>query len=264
MLSRWWVPLHGINPEGVALQHLHAVVSGWFDSTEVEHRAHDKPYAMSPLSSGAAGGSVGVEVGALTEWAGERVLTAQGNAVRLGRQAGTVGQPVLIAHASWAQLAAPTTHRAWRLELQSPTTFRTQGRSTPLPSADTILLTLARLWSTWSDVPLPAENAVRGALWVSELDLSSQTLTMPQRDSSGGQRHLTFSGSVGSMVMRSAHAAGAQVGAPLLALANFSGVGSMTRKGFGVAHSQPLVRAHEEERPRRRLRGSAKPQRLRA
>ena len=68
MPSRWWVPIPGLDPHFVRLEHLHAAVTRWFDSSAGEHHANGKPYAVSPLRPGDAGG-VGVEIGILTDHA---------------------------------------------------------------------------------------------------------------------------------------------------------------------------------------------------
>ena len=64
MLTRWWLPLHGIVPRGVTPTYVHAAVSRLFDTTDDDHRANRKAYTISPAADGPGG--PGIEVGTLT------------------------------------------------------------------------------------------------------------------------------------------------------------------------------------------------------
>ena len=50
MPCRWFVPVLGVDPQRVRLEHVHAAFTRWFDRTPAEHSAGDKPYTVSPLT----------------------------------------------------------------------------------------------------------------------------------------------------------------------------------------------------------------------
>ena len=245
MPSRWLVPLPGLRAQGVQLAFVHAAVSRWFDYTSPEHHANEKPYTVSPLVDVPHVG-VGVEVATLTEEAERRMgeWLDRGERLRLGAQVVQVGGPQLVVRRSWAELAQWRGEHGWRLVFQTPTTFRTGDRSSPLPTPATILRGLATAWSTWSDAPhdLGDPRRVSKGLWVSALDLRSEQVPVRVSAARGGSAGFTVSGSTGVIELRCATAETAGRVAPLLRLASYTGVGSMTRKGLGVTTVEPLRR----------------------
>lgn len=235
MPSRWWVPLPGVKPEYVKLHHVHAAVSAWFDRNEAEHRSGTKPYALSPL--GGEPGDIGLEVATLTDEATRRLVesTREGRQIRLGNQIRELHGARLLHSESWEALAARHDEREWRLEFATPTTFRSGDRSSPLPHPVTILRTLGRTWDAWSPIPRLTSEPPWTSVWVSDLDLQSQVLEIAtQARSSDAQIPVTVSGCVGTLTMRCDDPPIAAAAGPLLTLAAYAGVGSMTRKGLGV------------------------------
>lgn len=246
MPTRWFVPVRGVDPSRVRLEQVHAAFSGWFDRTEVEHQAGEKPYSISPLTEHR--GDVGVIVGTLSDYAAQRVcaagldkLTASGGSapvIRLGNQWRPVGRPRRLAEVTWRELATDRGEREWRLEFLTPTTFRSGDRSSPLPSVETITAGLERAWSMWCDDPtvaeLPSDPRGRRALWVTELDLRSVASDLRVGGRAAGSRRVRLSGVVGSMTLRVDDDAAAGWAGPLLRLAPYCGLGSMRAKGFGV------------------------------
>ncbi len=248
MPSRWWVPIPGLRPEHVRLHHIHGAVSSWFDRTSAEHSAGDKPYAVSPLTR-AADGQTGVEVATFTEDATHRLAEAagQGSAVRIGNQNRTVGRVRLLRRDTWPELLSPDGATRWRLELLTPATFRSGDRATPLPSVETILASLARAWEAWSEPPVPAPVVKPGALWVTDLDLHSELVTVQVRHRSGSTPvPVHVPGMLGTLDLRCDHPVSAAAASSLLRLAAYTGIGSMTRKGLGVARVTPLRRPGTE------------------
>lgn len=255
MPDRWFVPISGVDPDRVRLEHVHAAFSRWFDRSPTEHAANDKPYTVSPLTRDARG-RVGVEIATLTATAGQRLheATADGATVRLGNQTRPVGALRHLLGHSWAQLAGKTTDDRWRLEFLTPTTFRSGDRSSPLPQVETVMDALSRAWTAWSDTPLPAPAADAadvidcrtggwGAVWVSDLDLRSVTVSLRVRRRDATFQPLTLSAALGSLTLRCDEPAAAARAGPLLRLAAYCGIGGMTGKGFGVtrvqAHRRP-------------------------
>ena len=240
MPNRWFVPVPGVDPHRVKLEHVHAAFSGWFDSNVHEHDANDKPYTVSPLTD--LRGQVGVEIATLTDEAERRLQSAVsgGAPVRLGNQTRAVGRPQAVLAQSWDELEACTGGSRWTLELVTPTTFRSGDRSSPLPVVSTIMTGLARSWNLWSG----RENRsfdlrADGGLWVSDLDLRSTMLRLKIR-----QRDVHLSCVLGSLTLRCDDRETADRVAPLLRLTPYAGVGSMRGKGLGV------VRLHEERASR--------------
>lgn len=233
MPSRWFVPIHGLDPHRVRLEFVHGAFSGWFDRTTAEHTAGDKPYAVSPLTS--FRGQVGVQIGLLDDVAHQRFseVTGEPASVRLGNQIREIGRPKLLRRASWTELAREVTERQWTLDLVTPTTFRSGNRSSPLPAVETIVSGLARSWQSWCDdptlVPLPTSSGAR-ALWISDLDLTSERVEVTIKG-----RAVLFRGALGTITFRADDADTARWAGPLLNYAAYAGVGSMRAKGLGVA-----------------------------
>jgi CRISPR-associated endoribonuclease Cas6 len=263
------MPVVGVDPTRVRLEHVHAAFSRWFDRSPAEHAANDKPYTVSPLTRDERG-RTGVEIATLTETAGRRLreATADGATVRLGNQTRPVGAPEHLIGRSWAQLAENTTDDRWQLEFLTPTTFRSGDRASPLPHVGTVMNGLARTWNACSDTRIepPAADAAHGvdsradvvdcrtdtdvnagadtegwgAVWVSGLDLRSVTVSVRVRRRDGSFQPITVSAALGSLTLRCDDSRAAARAGPLLQLAAYCGVGGMTGKGFGVTR----VRAH--------------------
>lgn len=247
MPSRWFVPVHSVDPERVRLEFVHAAFSRWFDDSEVEHEANDKPYAVSPMT--AYRGRVGVEIATLSDDAQRQLeeRARSGAHVRLGNQTRRVDRPVLLATQSWEQLESCPFEGLWRLELVTPTTFRSGDRSSPLPTMGTLMGGLARAWNRWSGrEPRTFEPRRDGALWVSDLDLRSTLLRLKLRDRHGDPMTVHLSCALGSLTLRCDDKATAARVAPLLRLAPYAGIGSMRGKGLGVArlHSPTDAELH--------------------
>jgi CRISPR-associated endoribonuclease Cas6 len=235
MPSRWFVPVHGLLPERVRIEHVHAAFSHWFDVTSAEHRALVKPYTVSPPAMDAQG-VVGIEIATLTGAADEAVETRSRERVkvRLGNQVRQVSPAQLGQSTTWGQLAQRSGERCWELELVTPTTFRNGNRSSPLPAVGTIMDGLARSWRAWSDVELP-EVSGWNSVWVSALDLTSDIIEVLRRMPDGTRRPVKISGSVGSLSLRCDDTDAAAVAGPLLRSAPFVGIGGQTTQGLGVA-----------------------------
>lgn len=231
MPTRWWLPVVGVDPRKVKPEYLHAAVSRWFDRTLDEHRASSKPYSLSPLADG-PGGGVGFQVGSLHQEVDRTILAATGTELRLGSQEGLVGDPELLREATWQELLATPPARQLVVELQSPTTFRSGDRASPIPNMGTILSGLLAQWLAWSDADWPFDDRVRKAAWISDCELRSQVVKLPNPGNRA--RPLTISGATGRVVARSSSATGAMQATPLLELANYSGIGSYTEWGLGV------------------------------
>ena len=245
MPSRFFVPIVGLDPERVRPDQVHAACTAWFDRSTVEHIANDKPYAVSPLT-GDSRGQVGVEVATLTPEAAERLAqkVAPGATVRLGNQTRPLGRPHLMHSETWAELVTHNDDCRWRLSFETPVTFRSGDRASPLPQPRTILQGLSRAWQTWSDTPLPPIDDLLTAVWVSDLDLHSTTVPLRVNRRDGGRQEVLLSGSLGTLVLRCDDSTRAAAVGLLMRLAAYTGVGSMTLKGLGVTR----VRAHQRAR----------------
>lgn len=242
MPERWWVPIPGVDPARVKPAFVHAAITRWFDDDEAEHEARDKPYVVSALAADADGGT-GVEIGVLTMRARQRLLRAcaPGSMVRLGNQSRPLGTPSIVHACTWAELAEPSPVRAWRLDLLTPATFKNGDRCAPLPQVTGMLRTLAHSWETFADTPCPQWRPVAGDLWAADLELRSVVVRMPMGRRAPG-REITVSAATGWFVLRAATEQCAARAGPLIALAAYTGIGAMTRKGLGVVRVTPLDR----------------------
>lgn len=235
MPGLFWVPLDILPP--VKERHLQAAITRWFDASEdtddgrrVGHWAGTKPYTVSPL--GEHLGEFGVWISALTRDAADLLVERcwQEPVVRLGGEEAAVGTPSLETAASWAELARQPPVREWRVEFQSPTTFRTQGAPNLLPQATTLLRAPRVAWEEYSDVPLDyAPAKVAAAVRVTELNL--RTVSLPGT-------HSRVPALVGTVGYACDCPDVARQVAPLLALAPFSGVGSNKSAGMGAVRIQ--------------------------
>ena len=257
MPARWFVPVRGLDPHRTRLEHVHAAFSAWFDRSEAEHGAGEKPYSISPLTE--RDGQIGVLIGTLTDYAAESVCAAgtlgeesrsgsQRPMIRLGNQWRQVGRPRRLEQVSWWELAQPREVRSWQLEFLTPTTFRSGDRSSPLPNVATIAAGLERAWTTWCEDPrvreLVRNPRDRSALWVSDIDLRSRVTDLTVGRAGTPVR---LSGVTGSITLRVDDAGGAAWAGPLLGLAPFCGVGSMRAKGFGVVEVRAVRRVAQQQ-----------------
>lgn len=247
MPSRWLVPLVDVDVDRVELTHVHAAISSWFDDTTVAHNADLKPYSISPLRR--LGRGCGVEIGLLTDDAEWRLRRSAvpGMEVRFGRQFTTVaGEPLLLRREQWADLADRTADRAWTVRFDTPASFRQGGRTSPWPAPAALLRGLGQRWERWSGLsPRDVSPQVTNAVWVTDLEGASDVVALGR-----GERQVHYSGFVGRIRYQCDDDDAAAAVGPLFALADFTGVGSATAKGLGVARLEPtwLPRDHRSAR----------------
>lgn len=230
MLTRWWLPLHGIVPRWVTPTYVHAAVSRLFDTTDDDHRANRKAYTISPAADGPGG--PGIEVGTLTAETAEvfRAAVAKAPEVRLGRQFGQFGPPVSIASASYEQLLASPPQKAWAVDFSTPVVFRDGQRWSPLPYPATLLHSLARRWnSVWPEgVQIPSAAECEH-IWVSSISGESVPVVLPGAPEAEPPR-----GFLGQVEYRCGRPELAALFTTLLAFADFAGSGAGTARGLGV------------------------------
>jgi CRISPR-associated endoribonuclease Cas6 len=243
MPTRWRITAAGADPARVKAEHLHAVVSGWFDSDEEAHRAPAKAYTVSPPAPGAAG--TVFEIGLLDDGLSDRLLTraAPGVRVRFGSQSARIAHvPRQTAAVPWTQLAtASGAAGAWCLRYVTPVTFRRGNTFTPWPAPNAVLGGLRAAWThyAWAGLPPLELNLSQNPVWVSDIDGANDVLRV---------NGMIVSGFVGRI--RYVCDADPQVVAAvdrLMRLAPFSGVGAYTTRGFGLTHLEPTW----PRRPRR-------------
>lgn len=239
MPSRWWLPLPDARPDRVKLEHLHAVISSWFDTTVEAHKAQTKRFAISPLTQ--SRGILGCEIGLL-----ETALSAplpidsetqpdprrqllehiqQGTMIRLGCDRVAVGAAEPIMTETWESLSTPSHARKWTLEFVTPAAFRHGNRTSPLPTPTTVLRSLLASWNGASGLHRQLARAESDAVWVSDIAGRSTTLKL-----SG----LLVSGFTGHVTYRCDDEAVSGVVDGLFRLAAYAGCGSARAKGLGV------------------------------
>ncbi len=232
MPTRWWIPLDGVRPERVKLEHVHAAISCWFDRTAEQHADGVKPYAISPLARG-EDGRTGFEVSTLTASAESLldIASAPPATVRLGIDRAIVGRPICVANESWEALAQPSGADSWDLEFVTPVTFRLGNRASPLPVAGAVLRGLVASCNALSE--LPERDLTRqhsDDVWVSDIRGESRWMTL------SGLRLSAFTGRV---VYRCDVPGTRDLVDALFRLAPYAGVGSAKAKGLGVTLLHP-------------------------
>lgn len=229
MPSRWEVTLPGVDAAEVRLEHLHAVVSAWFDADEHAHAAGVKAYSVG-LSCTGGDGAV-LEIGLVDDALTDRLLSraAQGVRLRLGsRWIRLAHAPRQMAAAPWAHLAASGTTDAWCLRFVSPTTFRRRNAFTPSPSLRAILGSLRTRWRSFApaDVAAVTLDLSTEPVWLTDIDVASHVLRVDGRIVSGFTGRLRFTCDAGPQVAAAVD--------QLVRLAPFAGVGAHTTRGFGM------------------------------
>jgi CRISPR-associated endoribonuclease Cas6 len=239
MPSRWQIATPGIDPARVRVEHLHAVVSGWFDSTDVAHRAPAKPYTVSPPTRHPTG-AAGFEVTLLDDALTNQLLTraAPGIRLRLGAQHTrlTDGAEQLAA-TPWAQLAdAGSNANAWCLHFVTPTTFRRGNAFTPWPAPQAVLGGLRATWRRFapphlSDLVL---DLATDPVWVTDIDGANEVLRI---------NNLTVSGFVGRIRYACDGPPDTRAAVDrLMRLAPYAGIGAYTTRGLGQVRLEPTWR----------------------
>jgi CRISPR-associated endoribonuclease Cas6 len=233
MPSRWTVTLPGVDATTARLEHVHAVVSGWFDDDDTAHYAKAKPYTLCPPR--AAEAAMVIEIGLLTDELPARLarVAAPGTRVRLGSTWSRITRaPHHITTASWDDLTRTKTTTAWSLRFVTPTTFRRGNRFTPAPTLSAILGSLRSSWRRFAPptvAPLVLDLAAE-PVWLTDVDVTSHVVPV------GG---LTVSGFTGRL--RFACDGSAEQAAAidrLVGLAPFAGVGAYTTRGFGMTRPE--------------------------
>ncbi|HZK06091.1 MAG TPA: CRISPR system precrRNA processing endoribonuclease RAMP protein Cas6 [Actinomycetaceae bacterium] len=233
MPSRYEVHFTGVTARDVQLTHLHAAISRVFDHDTTDHIRNVKPYSIAaPRPEGHSG--IIIEIGVLTDIAETRLLKGipAGRAFRFGRDIGqATAVPRLLGGASWAQLSDLPPARRWSVRFLTPTTFRDRDRSSPLPAPSSALRGLTLKWNALSGLaPIEHTGEQTASVWVSDIEGRSVPLDV------GGR---ILSGFVGESVWRCDNDAVAPDVGRLLAMAQFSGIGSATAKGFGTVRVRP-------------------------
>lgn len=225
MPSRWWIPFDA-NPVEVKMEHLHAAVSAWFDTSGTEHAALVKPYSLSPAGIDDHG-RAGFELAILNDTATIRVSAGVPPLIRLGRASVKVGPATLLDSQSWTELAASSKAMSWRLEFLTPASFRRRNRSSPLPIPATVLHGLGQSWDDHASVtrrPFPREQ--HNAVYVSAIDGCTESVIIDK---------VTYAGFLGRVTFQCDEPGVAAAVDPLFRLAPYAGVGSAKAKGLGVS-----------------------------
>jgi CRISPR-associated endoribonuclease Cas6 len=241
MPATYWIPLESVSLP-IKAEHLHAVVTSWFDawapaaSDGIGHQETEKPYTASPATE--FEGQVGVQVSVLTEEAESFLHRAArpGAPVRFGSMVGHVGEPACTNSASWSELMRARPARAWLIEFDSPTCFRSGERTSVLPIPALLLRTPSALWQRWSPIPLePLTGDDHRALFISHARLETVDYRLADKNPVRSRAHEPHdvSGIVGAVRLVT-HGATASKVEPLLRLAEFGGIGAYTRRGMGV------------------------------
>lgn len=263
MPSRWEVTIEGPRDVPVPLAAAQAVVSGWLDDPprgsgagprqagRSAHAAAARAWACGPLRTGltAAGTTAAVlEVRLLDDMLAGRLAraTRPGRGVRLGAGEYRVAGPAREAgRASWADLRRWSGERAWQVRFVTPVCLRRGNRTAPWPAPESVARGLAERWRRLDPATAPSPPG-RGApsVWVSDIEGRSEAHILSRRARGGGQSRASeevisgFTGRIRYVCDHGTETEAADFGA-LLAFAAYSGAGSHTTYGFGVARPEP-------------------------
>lgn len=249
MPARYWVPLIGLQ-EPVAVEHLHAALSGWFDDVPdlflpgngARHsqesllgEAHDrvvKPYTISPVSVDR--GTWGVEIATINE-AADRVLidvACAGAPIRLGRHLVTSAAPHRLSEVAWEQLSDYEGETGWKIDFLTPLIVRTGSRSSPFPTPAAVLRSPASVWDWYSPLaPLELPREQHSSIWVSRIDGRTDMVSIKGR---------RYPGFLGTVTYRCTDQVIAPAVSTLFRFAEYSGSGSFRGKGMGVVVAHPF------------------------
>lgn len=244
VLTVWQVPFRGVPSSKVHPSGVHALLGRWFG----EGGAHHDPKCYSVMGLGSTGDLVVATVGLMDDRLAERLADLPpGHAHRFGDHPGHVGvvvaEPRLVRQSSWEQLAAQGPARRWRLELRTPLCFRRGSVPSPWPDPHRVVNSLVDRWTLGSGEapPFPVPDS-RNVL-VTHVDLETFDADgTPQnsRRRSEGANGPQIVGAVGEVEWQwlpdrrfgdDIHGAAALNA--LLALCNFTGVGSYPQFGMG-------------------------------
>lgn len=230
MLGRWAIPIAGIDPAGVKLDHLHAVACRWVDD---EHWRSPKDWSVRPMRS--VDGMGVVEVATLTHAARDRLLdrVSAGSKVRFGGSSGTVlTDPHPVARADWAEFMGLTAASSWDVHFLTPTAFGNGSRFSPWPDPFAMGRSLIQRWNAvHPDGPIEIDPAGWRKVWVSDVDGHSEVLHLAG---------LTVSGYLGRIRYVCTDPSVAAVFDRLLRLAEYAGVGRYTARGLGTVAVVPV------------------------
>lgn len=231
MPSRWTIALHHPDPGTIRWEHLHAVVSRWFDD-DTAHHDKVKGWSISPPRDSPDGPLI--EIGLVDDALQERLHShaCPGAQVRFGSTVVTTSTPHQIAAAGWEDLGKGHRDRAWCLHFAAPLTFRRGNRFTPLPAPTPILGSLRRSWNTWAPPALALDlDLAHEPAWVTDIDGHNEVLTVNRRTTSGFVGRLRLETDApdptADAINRAVH------------LAPFAGVGAFTTRCFGVTRLEP-------------------------
>lgn len=238
MPDRFFVPLDVAPP--VSQAHLHGAITRWFDASRehpdaraTSHWLNAKPYSISPLVQ--IGEAFGVQISTLTDEARGLLFEASRRAIRLGGRVVRGGSPRPLASTTWAELADEPARSAWRIELLTPTLFRSGGRPNLTVGPPQILRAPTEAWQTWGAMPPPVlERGQMSSIRVVSLEVTTHRLEFEKEK---------LPALVGTVSLECDDPGAAAVVSKLLALASFSGIGSYRQKGCGVVEVTPLARS---------------------
>jgi CRISPR-associated endoribonuclease Cas6 len=206
---------------------VHGAVSGLFDTSDAEHHAQDKAWAIQP--PGMSGGNIVIRF----SWFGsedDRFGALKGSRIRLGP---TTHEVALVEStcASRRELAA-TLMRAATLRFDSPTWFARNGRRYPIPDPVLVYRGLEHRWgqgaTEYDAFPEGLIQDLLSLVRITHLDGHTESMQLGSRTRVGyvGLATYDIPGNADTDVQRAFSA--------LSKLASFTGVGAETPWGAGA------------------------------
>lgn len=191
---------------------VHCRLSRWLDS---DHHAQRKPWSWTAQSSDLL---IGLLDDRLTD-----------HLVQCADAAGTPVQQV--AKTDWAQLRSGRPGDCWQLEFISPVTFRRGNRFLPWPSPSAVF---GSLRAAWRHFGAPAAGDLKLDLRLDPLVVTAVCgSSRTERVIVHNNESVLVGGFVGTVRYALDGAADPEAVGALVRLAQFSGVGAYTTRGFG-------------------------------
>ena len=214
---------------------LHGLACALFESEDVDHLGHDKPFAVWPLSPAPSGSAHD------WEWRAAWLPGTLPPAGTLAPEELRFGHVMCLVteakhhSARHAQLAAGPPLQTATVEFRSPAYFSQNGTNVVLPDPRLIAGSWRRRWN--ASLPEGDPLAIDEDAWRDThrmLRLAEFSLRTQRRDSGRGYDRAGITGSATIRLARQAPSAARRVFGTLVRFAGFCGTGAQTTHGFGA------------------------------
>lgn len=240
MPARWTLTLFAERPDtgrAVSPAQLHGLAATLLEGAGADHRAQNKPYAITPLMATGEPGTATLRIGWLQDTPRPDLSLLIGQQVRLGAQFFTVTDDAAEEFTPYGALRELQPARRAVFGFCSVTYFSRSGRWYPLPDPVLLYGGLTRRWNLfappYAQVSEADEKALLSAVALSAYDTASQVADL------GAGRRIGFTGNaVYTLTGDHADHTTASLFSALTLFAAASGVGAQTTHGLGAVEAE--------------------------